>query len=101
MNLETLCQKLIATARANPPSEATPYAFEQRIMARLSERPAEDAWLRWGRGLWRAAGACAAIAVLFAGLSFIRLGGNGAPDAQAEDVESVVFAAAEQLSDSW
>jgi hypothetical protein len=101
MNLETLRRKLVAAARANPPSEATPYAFEKRVMARLAEMRVEDAWLLWGRGLWRAAGGCVALAILLGGLSFIPFGGRGGSGAPEEDVESVVVAAAEQLSDSW
>ena len=37
MNLAELERKLIAAARANPPSDRVPYAFEKRIMARLAE----------------------------------------------------------------
>ena len=39
MNLAELERKLIAAARANPPSDRVPYAFEKRIMARLAARP--------------------------------------------------------------
>ena len=38
MNLAELERKLIAAARANPPSDRVPYAFEKRIMARLAAR---------------------------------------------------------------
>ena len=44
MNLAELEQKLVAAARANPPSDGVPYAFEKRIMARLATRPVMDDW---------------------------------------------------------
>ena len=55
MNLTQLERKLIAVARANPPSERVPYAFEKRILARLPAQPMLDRWELWGRALWRAA----------------------------------------------
>ena len=55
MNLAELERKLIAAARANPPSDRVPYAFEKRIMARLAARPVADGWALWARALWRAA----------------------------------------------
>ena len=39
MNLEPLQKKLLAAARAHPPSDRVPYAFEQRIQ-RPSQRVA-------------------------------------------------------------
>ena len=47
MNLAELERKLIAAARANPPSDRVPYAFEKRIMARLAARPVVDGWALW------------------------------------------------------
>ena len=35
MNLPKLQEKLLAAARGNPPGDQVPYAFEQRVMARL------------------------------------------------------------------
>jgi hypothetical protein len=100
MNLEALHRKLIAAARANPPSAAVPYAFEQRILARLRDRPGADAWLVWGQTLWRAAAACIVMAVAVSALSFAAGGGEVMASAE-EDFESTVFAAADVLSDSW
>ena len=54
MNLSELQQKLIAAARSNPPSDAVPYAFEKRLLARLAGRPVVDNWALWSRALWRA-----------------------------------------------
>jgi hypothetical protein len=57
MDLNRLQAKLINVARQNPPSDAVPYAFEKRVMARLT-RPVADAWSLWGPALWRAALPC-------------------------------------------
>src|SRR5690349_20967853 len=65
MKPSQLERKLIATARASAPSDAVPYAFEQRIMACLGKVPAIDVWADWSRALWRAAAPCVAIAIGF------------------------------------
>ncbi len=70
MNLAELERKLIAAARANPPSDRVPYAFEKRILARLPARPLADGWELWGRALWRAAAPCVAIMLLLGAWSF-------------------------------
>ncbi len=41
MNLAELQKKLIAAARANPPGDGVPYAFEKRVMALLAARTAQ------------------------------------------------------------
>lgn len=64
MNLDKLHQKLIAVARAHPPSDRVPYAFEKRILARLHSLPVTDEWAGWVRGLWCSAGVCTAIALM-------------------------------------
>ena len=64
MNLESLRQKLLAAAKANPPRDHVPYAFEKRILARLKDKPALDLSALWARALWRAAAPCVAITLL-------------------------------------
>jgi len=64
MNVVELQKKLIAAARANPPGDGVPYAFEKRVMALLAARAAGDNLVLWVRGLWRAAASCMAIALL-------------------------------------
>jgi hypothetical protein len=63
MEHEKLRTKLLAAARSHPPSDAVPYAFEQRIMAGLRRRAAEDPWTLWGRWLWRSAISFSALAI--------------------------------------
>ncbi len=63
MNLPNLRNKLLAAARANPPGDAVPYAFEKRILARLTSRPVTDDWAQWVRSLWCGAAACSLVAL--------------------------------------
>ena len=70
MNLLELQKKLIAAARANPPGDRVPYAFEKRVTALLASRVAPQNLDLWVRGLWRAAVSCVAIAVLCGAWAF-------------------------------
>lgn len=65
MNIEQLYRRVIETVRSQPPNDRVPYAFEQRVMARLRELPQIDLATLWGRNLWRAAipFACVAVAI--------------------------------------
>ncbi len=95
MNTSELQRQLIAAARANPPGDRVPYAFEQRVMARLADRPAVDCWALWSRALWRAAAPCVAVMLLLCAWSMVAQQPNPpAPDlSQAFDntVLSVAF----------
>lgn len=61
MDLEKLQQKLMAVAKASPPSDQVPYAFEKRIMARLTAPLKVDEWALCGRWLWRAVTPCMSV----------------------------------------
>lgn len=100
MNLNGLQQTLIAAARAHPPGDAVPYAFEQRILARLSDRPMADSSLAWVRGLWRAAASCAAVCLLLGAWTLFSPSGDGADDEFVQQLENTVFAAVDQEGDS-
>jgi hypothetical protein len=95
MNLAKLEQKLVAAARANPPSDRVPYAFEKRILARLATRPPADGWELWGRALWRAAAPCVAIMLLLGAWSFFARSSAPASDL-SQDLEQTLLAAADQ-----
>lgn len=71
MNAERLLQKLLAAARRESPSETVPYAFEKRVMARLSGKAAPDLWAAWGRLLWWAVAPCCALMLIAGGSSMI------------------------------
>jgi hypothetical protein len=96
MNLARLHTKLIAAARANPPGDQVPYAFEKRVLANVRGTEVEDSWALWGRGLWRSAVACLVVAI---GLSVWSLQSNPEIDT---DLESAMVSAADQeVVDSW
>lgn len=96
MHMDKLHAKLMQAARRTPPADTVPHGFRQRVMARLTASPLEDAWSLWGKALWRAAAVCAAFAVL--------LGVWSSWTAQDQDLatlEQTVFAAAEEISEIW
>lgn len=99
MNLDNLHNKLIAAARAEQPSDAVPYAFEKRIMARLAEARV-DLLGAWSTALWRAAVACIAVVLLSSAWSVW----NGAPQVEADfsqEFETAVFASATSSDEAW
>ncbi len=96
MNLAELEQKLVAAARANPPSDWVPYAFEKRIMARLAARPVVDDWALWARALWRAAAPCAAIMLLLGAWSFFAPPRNAPANDLSQQLEQTLLAAVDQ-----
>jgi hypothetical protein len=102
MNLAQLEQKLIAAARAHPPSERVPYAFEKRITARLSSRPMLDGWELWGRALWRAAAPCVAIALALGAWSWFTPAASAPTTDLSQQLEQTLLAASsqDQVSDS-
>jgi hypothetical protein len=96
MNLAELEKKLVAAARANPPSEGVPYAFEKRIMARLATRPVMDDWALWARALWRAAAPCAAIMLLLGAWSFFAPPSSAPASDLSQQLEQTLLAAVDQ-----
>ena len=99
MNLAELQKKLVAAARANPPSDRVPYAFEKRIMARLASLPRPDAWVLWSRALWRAAFGCVAIMLLLGACLLLGTPNKPANDL-SQDFEKTMLAAVNVDADS-
>lgn len=100
MDLNALQQKLLAAARGQPPDDCVPYAFEKRVLARLADRPASDAWVWWVRGLWRAAASCAAVCLLLGAWTVLTPALPGSDDELAQQIENTVFAAVDHEVDS-
>jgi hypothetical protein len=99
MKLDDLHKKLVAVARANPPSDHVPYAFEKRIMAQLNAPLPVDQWALWARGLWRAAAPCVAFMLLVAVLTIF------APPARevsnlSQELENTVMLAVESPAEN-
>jgi len=101
MNLAELERKLVAVARANPPGDRVPYAFEERIMARLAERPVVDNAALWARALWRAAALCVALALLLSAWFFLSSLDTGQTTSLAQQFENTMLAAVEQEGDYY
>ena len=97
MDLSGLEKKLMAAARSTPTGEQVPYAFEKRIMARLTALPQADEWTWWSRALWRGAGACAAITLLFSAWSLSSFHTSAKPNS-ADDLEEVVLASVNDVT---
>jgi hypothetical protein len=97
MNLEALEQKLMQAARNQPPGDQVPYAFEQRILARLKSPPPTDPLAFWNRVLWRAA--LSSIALTLLASAWVVL--SPPPDTSlSDDLESIVYAGLNEIHDS-
>jgi hypothetical protein len=96
MNLVELQRKLIATARANPPGDGVPYAFEKRITALLASRVAPDNVALWVHGLWRAAVSCIAITVLLGAWAFFTPATTTSSNDLSQDFENTLLASVDQ-----
>src|ERR1039457_7412489 len=96
MNLAELERKLIAAARANPPSDRVPYAFEKRIMARLVARPVADDWALWAGALWRAVAPCVAVMLLLGAWSLFAPHSSASTTDLSQDLEKTLLAAVDQ-----
>ena len=102
MKSEELRKKLIEVARANPPGDHVPLAFEKRIMALISAAPIQDLWAVWARALWYAAGPCVAIMLALSGWAFAHSRQNPSIDL-AQQLNSTLLAAVDQNNNdsSW
>ena len=96
MNSDHLARKLIAAARDDLAPDAVPYAFEQRITARLRARPAMDLAGLWSRALWRAAIPCLAIPLMLGYWAVSPAHGPGAEASLSQEFEESVYASVEQ-----
>lgn len=103
MNLEALQQKLLAAARAHPPADRVPYAFEQRIRAQLAALPPVDLAALWARALWRAAVPCVAVTLLLATWTFAPASTSTSSTTEdlSQQFEQTLLAAADQLEETW
>ncbi len=101
MNIADLHRHLIAAARANPPPDTVPYAFEKRILARLTEPPpAREVWAFWNRVLWWVAGSCVALCLTLGVWSYLAGSRVAWPEALAADLESAVLAPFDTVEDT-
>lgn len=103
MKLDELQKKLLAAAKANPPADRVPLAFEKRVLANLKASPATDLSALWARALWRAVVPCVAVTVVLAALSFVPA--NDTEVTSEEDLsqafEQTLLASSEQPEETW
>ncbi len=101
MNLAKLQEKLLAAARLDRPSEQVPYAFEQRIMARLRQvaQDSTEVWTAWARMLWRAATPCLGLTVVLVGLAAFTGALQGTSLSLGEGLETAVYAVLTEPAD--
>ena len=95
MNLVELQRKLLAAARSSRPADRVPYAFEQRIMARVRSLPVPDHWGVWAGALWRAAVPCVAISLLLGVWTFLGPANSSSTDL-SQEIDNTVLAALDQ-----
>jgi hypothetical protein len=88
MNIEKLQSRLIAAMRAARSSDAVPFAFEKRVMARLRRASVPDAWTHWGAAMLRACVPCVAIMLLCVAWTAF----SGAPHPDGVTLEETVLA---------
>ena len=93
---QLLQSKLIAAARADPPGERVPYAFEKRVMALLMARSATDHLAGWVRGFWQAAVSCVAIALLLGAWAFFNSTASTKTDDFSQNFENTLLASVDQ-----
>ncbi|SRR6266542_5131622 len=92
MNLAELQEKLLSAARAHPLVEHVPYAFEKRVMARLSQKPLRDSLAVWNRTLWQAAAPCVAVMLLVGAWAIFSPLRDTNGDTLAADLENSLYA---------
>ena len=100
MNLDQLKRKLIVAARAAPPSDHVPFAFEKRIMAHLQKYPVSDGWAMWGQALWRATAPCVAVMLLLGVWTFYSTRSSASTDL-SQALEKTMLAAVDQNGETW
>lgn len=103
MNLDALQKKLLAAAKANPPADRVPLAFEKRVLAHLATQSVTDISAMWAHALWRAVVPCVAVTLVLGALSFVPATN---PDVTGEEdlsqaFEQTLLASSEQLEENW
>lgn len=102
MDLVELERKLIAAARANPPSDGVPYAFEKRIGSQLQAKSVLNPEAFWAFALWRSAAVCLGIVLIVGAASHFVLQTSRSTTDLSQDFEKTMLAAVNQEPDySW
>src|SRR5512133_1707078 len=92
MDPNLLQTKLLRAARTDIPSDAVPYCFEKRVLARIQGLPAADQWSAVAQALWRAAAPCAAVAIMLCAWTVLVPDTTSSADEFAQHFENTVLA---------
>jgi len=101
MKAEQMRQWLLAASKQQPADDSVPYAFEQRIMARLARSNLLDPWLLWNRILWRFAGPCVALTLLAGALSWFGQPEQPTTENLIIELETVLYAPLSTTQEVW
>ncbi len=101
VDIDQLQRKLMTAARSHPPSDSVPYAFEQRVMARLRAAQASGAGRAWAAVFWRAAAPGGIIAILLGLWTLTSTSGGNRTDSLDADLETTLCAAMDRSPESW
>ncbi|MCP5518295.1 MAG: hypothetical protein H7A45_13655 [Verrucomicrobiales bacterium] len=101
MDIAKLQAKLLAAARHEPADDRVPYAFEQRIMARIRRRGSLDRWGVWARWMWQAAVPCLGLTVVLCALAFSTRPQSASRPPLSEQFETAFYAALDTSEGSW
>ena len=96
MNVSELERKLIAAARTQAPADTVPYAFEQRVLARLKKVPRLDQWAAWSSALWKAAGPCVLVALLLSAWTLFGSERRATPADLSQQLENTLLVSVTQ-----
>lgn len=98
MNVNLLYGNLIRAARKHPVSDAVPYRFEQRVLARIQALARPDPLAIWGKIFWRAALSSLAVMVLISAWTLL----PPSPSTDLSDeIEVTVLAGLNEMHDNW
>ena len=100
-NIVELEKELFAAARATPPREDVPFAFEKRVMVRIAKETLVDVWALWARLLWRAAAPCVGVMLAVTAWALFSASSGGNTDNLEVALEDSVMAPLAHLEDSW
>lgn len=101
MRIVDLQNKLTAAARRETPDERVPYAFEKRIMARLTGLPKVDFWSLWSRGLWRAVAPCVGVMLVLSVWTLYTVRQAPVQQVRVVELEHAVLAPLDTLGEVW
>lgn len=101
MKWSSVQAKLLAAARAEAADDRVPYAFEQRILARLPARSTPDRGAAWAAALWKAAVPCLGIGAALSLWFFVQTRQESAAPAWTVAFENAVLSPAEEADTAW